>query len=163
MQSSFVLMWKKKQTRQTRSTRAMCLAWRSPFSFDTARVAWRNVACVAWRFWLGALSNKVGRGQRNREEIGAEATWKTYTGFYFSRGFAARSRALRARISRLPRSSARLNKTAMLRRLDETSLAVRSKERWLFSQAWFLVFFPFLVRLSRYNKTRQYFYLESGS
>ena len=32
-----------------------------------------GVACVAWRFWLGALSNKVGRGQRNREEIGAEA------------------------------------------------------------------------------------------
>ena len=29
------------------------------------------VACVAWRFWLGALSNKGGRGQRNREEIGA--------------------------------------------------------------------------------------------
>ena len=27
------------------------------------------VACVAWRFWLGALSNKGGRGQRNREEI----------------------------------------------------------------------------------------------
>ena len=33
-----------------------------------------SVACVAWRFWLGALSNKGGRGQRNREEIGAEAT-----------------------------------------------------------------------------------------
>ena len=32
------------------------------------------IACVAWRFWLGALSNKGGRGQRNREEIGAEAT-----------------------------------------------------------------------------------------
>ena len=31
------------------------------------------LACVAWRFWLGALSNKGGRGQRNREEIGAEA------------------------------------------------------------------------------------------
>ena len=30
------------------------------------------IACVAWRFWLGALSNKGGRGQRNREEIGAE-------------------------------------------------------------------------------------------
>ena len=29
------------------------------------------LACVAWRFWLGALSNKGGRGQRNREEIGA--------------------------------------------------------------------------------------------
>ena len=27
------------------------------------------LACVAWRFWLGAL--KGGRGQRNREEIGA--------------------------------------------------------------------------------------------
>ena len=32
------------------------------------------LACVAWRFWLGALSNKGGRGQRNREEIGAAAT-----------------------------------------------------------------------------------------
>ena len=38
-------------------------------------------------------------------------------GFYFSRGFAARSRALRARISRLRRSCARLYKTDMLRRL----------------------------------------------
>ena len=76
------------------------------------RLSRNDLACVAWRFWLGALSNKVGRGQRNREEIGAEATC-----FYFSRGFDARSRALRARISRLRRSSARLNKTAMLRRL----------------------------------------------
>ena len=38
-------------------------------------------------------------------------------GFSFSRGFAARYRALRARISRLRRSCARLDKTAMLRRL----------------------------------------------
>ena len=30
-----------------------------------------RVACVAWRFWLDTLSNKGGRGQRNREEIGA--------------------------------------------------------------------------------------------
>ena len=32
------------------------------------------VACIAWRFWLGALSNKAyksRRGQRNHEEIGA--------------------------------------------------------------------------------------------
>ena len=28
-----------------------------------------DLACVAWRFWLGALSNKGGLGQRNREEI----------------------------------------------------------------------------------------------
>ena len=34
----------------------------------------RKVACVAWRFWLGALSNKGGRGQRNREEIFLAAT-----------------------------------------------------------------------------------------
>ena len=38
-----------------------------------------GVACVAWRFWLGELSDKGaagegGRGQRNREEIGAGAT-----------------------------------------------------------------------------------------
>ena len=32
-----------------------------------------QIACVAWRFWLGALSNKGGRGQRNCEEIGAGA------------------------------------------------------------------------------------------
>ena len=32
------------------------------------------LACVAWRLWLGALSNKGGRGQRNRQEIGAAAT-----------------------------------------------------------------------------------------
>ena len=71
-----------------------------------------RLACVASRFWLSALSNKGGRGQKNREEIGAEATC-----FYFSCGFAARSRAFRARISRLRRSCARLDKTAMLRRL----------------------------------------------
>ena len=35
-----------------------------------------RVACVAWRFWL--LSNKSGRGQRNREEIGAGATEKCF-------------------------------------------------------------------------------------
>ena len=28
----------------------------------------KAIACVAWRFWLGALSNKGGRGQRNREK-----------------------------------------------------------------------------------------------
>ena len=33
-----------------------------------------NLACVAWRFWLGELSNKGGRGQRNREEILAGST-----------------------------------------------------------------------------------------
>ena len=27
----------------------------------------KNFACVALRFWLGALSNKGGRGQRNHE------------------------------------------------------------------------------------------------
>ena len=40
-----------------------------------------HIACVAWRFWLGALSNKGGRGQRNREEIGAEATWNISRAF----------------------------------------------------------------------------------
>ena len=49
-----------------------------------------TLACVALRFWLGALSNKGGRGQRNREEIGAEAT------FYFSRGFAREFRGYAA-------------------------------------------------------------------
>ena len=34
----------------------------------------KQVACVAWRFWSGALSNKGLRGQRNREEIGEGAT-----------------------------------------------------------------------------------------
>ena len=30
-----------------------------------------KIACIAWRFWLGALSNEGGRGQGNRKEIGA--------------------------------------------------------------------------------------------
>ena len=50
-----------------------------------------KIADVARRFWLGALSNKGRRGQRNREELGAGAT------------------------SGLRRSCARLDKTAMLR------------------------------------------------
>ena len=45
-----------------------------------------TLACVAWRFWLGALSNKGGRGQRNREEIGAEA-------IFIFRSFSRASRA----------------------------------------------------------------------
>ena len=48
-----------------------------------------EIACVAWRFWLGALSNKGGRGQRNREEIGAEATWTSPLHRSFSRASRA--------------------------------------------------------------------------
>ena len=55
-----------------------------------------SLAYVAWRFWLGELSNKGGRGQRNREE----------------------SSFSRANFSWLRRSCARLDKTAMLRRLS---------------------------------------------
>ena len=36
-----------------------------------ARAPFEKIACVAWRFWLGVLSNEGGRGQRNRKEIGA--------------------------------------------------------------------------------------------
>ena len=48
-------------------------------------LTYSHVAWVAWKFWLGALStcNKGGRGQRNREEIGA--------GVLEFRGFAARA------------------------------------------------------------------------
>ena len=40
---------------------------------STTKIWWildstSDVACVAWRFWLGELSNKGGRGQRKREE-----------------------------------------------------------------------------------------------
>ena len=45
------------------------------YSDEKEHVIYGEVACVAWRFWLGALSNKGGRGQRNREEIGAEANF----------------------------------------------------------------------------------------
>ena len=86
--------------------------YRSDARQDEFRAS-QALACVAWRFWL--LSNKGGRGQKNREETGAGATEK-----YFSRGFAARSRALRARISRAPGSTKPpylATKTAMLRRL----------------------------------------------
>ena len=55
---------------------------------------------------MGALSNTGERGQRNREEIGF---------LFFSRGFAARSRAF----LRLRSSVVLPTKTAKLRRLDE--------------------------------------------
>ena len=64
------------------------------------------IACVAWQFWL--LRNKGGRGQRNHEEIGAGASVFI---------FLAAAPLVLARISRLRRSCARLDKTAMLRRL----------------------------------------------
>ena len=44
-----------------------------------AKYSPQALACVAWRFWLGALNNKGGRGQRKREEIEAGATWKIFT------------------------------------------------------------------------------------
>ena len=37
---------------------------------DTKTGTTAYLACVAWRFWLGELSDKGRRGQRNREEIG---------------------------------------------------------------------------------------------
>ena len=40
------------------------------------------LACVAWRFWLGALYNKGGRGQRNREEVSFAARGlRRYAGY----------------------------------------------------------------------------------
>ena len=52
-----------------------CIFFLSPFvSCANFFVYFLQLACIAWRFWLGALSNKGGRGQGNREEIGAEAT-----------------------------------------------------------------------------------------
>ena len=37
--------------------------------YDLSTSSGLRIACVAWRFWL--LGNKGGRGQKNREEIGA--------------------------------------------------------------------------------------------
>ena len=48
---------------------------RSPTPRANALLTELSLACVAWRFRLGALSNKGGRGQRNREEIGVEASY----------------------------------------------------------------------------------------
>ena len=52
------------------------------------------LACVAWRFWLGAQSNKGGLGQRNLKEIGAASTIVHALRTRISRfpGFAARAR-----------------------------------------------------------------------
>ena len=83
----------------------------------------RNFPCPSWGLWIfsslrsmavlvgSAKVIKAGEGRETARRLGRKQ-------LDFSRGFAARSRALRARISRLRRSCARLNKTAMLRRLD---------------------------------------------
>ena len=49
----------------------------NPAVFMSYKVASLSVACVAWRFWLGALNNKGGWGQRNCKEIGAGTAWTT--------------------------------------------------------------------------------------
>ena len=60
-----------------RSRHGEPFVYNSSWTDSSAARKTERVACVAWRFWLGALSNKGGQGQRNREEIGAGATWKT--------------------------------------------------------------------------------------
>ena len=67
--------------------------------------------CVAWWFWLGAQSNKGGRGQRNREEIVAGAASPLVRAF------------LRLR------HSVALDKTAMLRKLNLKYIAIKNMER----------------------------------
>ena len=51
-----------------------CLLGVNKFCSSNACRSEVGLACVAWRFWLGALSNKGGRRQRNGEEIEAGAT-----------------------------------------------------------------------------------------
>ena len=76
-----------------------------------------RLACVAWRFWLGALSNKGGRGQRNREEIGAEAT------LFFSRLRRSFSGASRANFAATP----------LLRPAQQNRHATQASGRLLFA------------------------------
>ena len=72
--NDFVSKWLVSLTLHTYNGRFSRIKWALTYS---------HVECVAWRFWLGALSNKGGRGQRNREEVGA--------GVREFRGFAARA------------------------------------------------------------------------
>ena len=54
----------------------------------------KPIACVAWRFWLGGLSNEDGRGHKNRAEIGAGAIFIFLAASrvnFAARGFAARA------------------------------------------------------------------------
>ena len=54
----------------------------------------KPIACVAWRFWLGELSNEDGRGHKNRAEIGAGAIFIFLAASrvnFAARGFAARA------------------------------------------------------------------------
>ena len=91
-----------------------------------------KIACVAWRFWLGALSNKGGRGQRNREEIGAEATWF----LFFSRLRRSFSRASRANFAATPLlRPARQNRHATQASPKIASKGKNSAKNHLFSLA----------------------------
>ena len=91
---------------------APCCHWNffiySGVIVHTANLDTTPLACVAWQFRLGLLSNKGGWGQRNSGEIGEGATWK-----YFSHGFA---------------SCAWLDKTAMLHRLPHHGSSAHLQE-----------------------------------
>ena len=45
----------------------------------------RLLAYVAWRFWLGAQSNKAGRGQRNRDPADDKRGGRLVIAYLFSR------------------------------------------------------------------------------
>ena len=61
---------------------APCCHWNffiySGVIVHTANLDTTPLACVAWQFWLGVLSNKGGWGQRNCGEIGEGATWNIF-------------------------------------------------------------------------------------
>ena len=78
-----------------------------------------TLACVAWRFWLGALSNIGGRSGGRGRGIARRLGLRRSFARAFARVFAAS-----------PLSSAP-DKTAMLRRL------VRLQKSILYSQLWF--------------------------
>ena len=83
---------------------SLVVCYTAVFSVVTQRSS--PLACVAWRFWLGALSNKGGRGQRNREFRGlaARAPGSTkppcYTGYLPTSGRSIAWRHLKRLCSR---------------------------------------------------------------
>ena len=90
---------------------------------------WVVLSLSTLYFWLAGKAKTKRAVNRMSEWVEGGGSWKGHESgqavfIYFCRGFAARSRALRARISRLRRSCARLDKTAMLRTLRAEPLDI---------------------------------------
>ena len=109
-----------------------------------------RLACVAWRFWLGELSDKGRRGQRNREEIRAGATFL----FLAASPLVLARFALEFFVDTPPLRPARQNRHATQAKLRLSTIYQNFRKIRLESK-WYTTFWAFYRKISGNKKTSE--------